>query len=396
MSIKMDFNNIAVIGAGYVGLSMACLLSKISNIQIIEIDENKVKKINDGESPISDKLVQRVIKSKKNIDAYTDINEIVKNVDLIIICLPTNYNPTKNEFDTQILDNALKDIFTEYEKDQINILIKSTIPVGYINKVRKKYKTNKIIFCPEFLREGYALYDNLYPSRIVIGDKSDVAKDIAGLFKSLALNNPEIFYLNSIEAESVKLFSNTFLAMRVSFFNELDNYCLNKDLDASSIINAVSADPRILNVYNNPSFGYGGYCLPKDTKQLLSNFEDTPQNLISAIIKSNVTRKKYIADQILKLKPKIVGIYRLIMKEHSDNYRDSAIFDIIDILISENVDLIIYEPLINEEHYQDIRIEKDLKNFKNSSSIIIANRTDTELDDVASKIFTRELKKNDY
>ncbi len=382
---------IAIAGTGYVGLSLATLLSQKHEVYAYDIVEEKVEMINKRISPIKDKEIEDYFHNKKlNLTATTNYKKAFKGANFIIISTPTNYDDEKDYFDTSSIEDVIEKIISI--NTNTTIVIKSTIPVGYIKKIRKKYKIKNIFFSPEFLREGKALFDNLYPSRIIVGSKSKEAKEFAKLLKDNSLNeNVPIKYMNPTEAEAVKLFSNTFLALRISFFNELDTYAEIKKLNTKDIIDGVSLDPRIGNHYNNPSFGYGGYCLPKDTKQLLANYKDVPQNMIEAIVKSNDTRKKHIANMILKKNPKVVGVYRLTMKSDSDNFRASAILSIIELLKEEDIDIMIYEPTILENSFQGFEVVHDLDLFKNLSSIIIANRIDDNLKDIKNIIYTRDI-----
>lgn len=385
-----NFSNISVIGAGYVGNSIAVLLSQNYNVRIVDIDEKKVRLINSSQPPIDDPMIGEYLEvNKSRITAYSDLKPAFGATDLYILALPTNYDPKGNYFDTSILEDAIDEI--RFNDPEIPILIKSTIPVGFIAKMRGKFPEIRILFSPEFLREGHAIEDNLYPSRIVIGDNSNLAKKISELFKQIAINDPMCFFLTPEEAESVKLFANSYLALRIAYFNELDSYALNLDLDTEKIISAVCADPRIGQGYNNPSFGYGGYCLPKDTKQLLANYDSVPQNIIGAIVDANVSRKDYIADDIIKKDPDCVGIYRLIMKEGSDNIRSSSVQGIMKRIKAKGVKVIVYEPLIKEDHFFGSQILKNLKEFKDSSALIVANRMHDDLVDVADKVYTRDL-----
>lgn len=380
---------ITVVGMGYVGLSNAILLSLNKEVVGIEVDEKKKDLINNKISPISDSFIEKYLKEEDlNLTVKTDSKEDYKDSELVIIAVPTNYDEKKDYFDTSIVERVIKDIL-EVNKDLV-IVIKSTIPIGFTQKVREENNTENIIFSPEFLREGKALYDSLYPSRIIIGEKSERGEKILNLYKQAALNEPETFLMDSTEAEAVKLFANTYLAMRVSYFNELDSFASKYNLNTKDIINGVSSDPRIGNMYNNPSFGYGGYCLPKDTKQLLSNFKDVPNEIIKAIVDANDTRKKFVAKEILDKKPKVVGVYRLTMKSGSDNFRKSAIFDVINFLKEENVDVIIYEPTLKEESYEGLKIVNDFSKFI-ESDIIIANRYDSNLDKVKDKVYTKDI-----
>lgn len=383
-------NKILIFGAGYVGMSLAILLADKFKVLIFDVDNVKVKKINDKEYPIIDSLLDNFLSTKKlDLKAINSFTEHLSISDLIILALPTNYDEKSNQFDTTILNNTLNTL----DKYSFNkpIIIKSTIPIGYTVDVKTIYPNLNIIFVPEFLREGKALEDNLYPSRIVIGGIEEKTREVAEVFNSIAINNPDIFFMSSAEAEAVKLFANTYLAIRISFFNELDSYCLENKIDTKNIINGISSDPRIGNGYNNPSFGYGGYCLPKDTKQLLANYKNIPQELFSAVIKSNIKRKEFIAQKIINKNPKVVGIYRLIMKAGSDNFRESAITDVISNLENHNIKIVIYEPLIKNKNFNNWVVINSLKEFKQSSDIIIANRNDESLSDVAIKVFTRDI-----
>lgn len=382
--------NITVVGTGYVGLSNAMLFSKKHTVIALDIDPHKITLLNQRISPIQDDLIQDYLLESQNFLATNDPDVAYEKADLIIIATPTNYDELKNFFDTSSIEGILADLNSR--NCQAPIVIKSTIPVGFTEKIKIKYPTLQIIFSPEFLREGKALFDNLYPSRIVVGDKSSVGQKIGELFKESCLKKEvEVSLIDSTEAEAVKLFSNTYLAMRVAYFNELDSYCEARNLNTKDIINAVCLDPRIGDHYNNPSFGYGGYCLPKDTKQLLANYQDIPQNLIGAIISSNSTRKDFIAQQVLSTSPKTVGIYRLIMKQGSDNFRQSAIQGVIKRLHEQQVNIIIYEPNIHEDSFLGFRVINNLEEFKVLSDSIIVNRMADELNDVKNKIYTRDL-----
>lgn len=382
---------IAVAGTGYVGLSLAVLLSQKNEVVALDIIKEKVDMINNHISPIKDKEIEEYLKTKElNLKATLDYKEAFKDTKYIIISTPTNYDEEKNFFDTSSVEDIIKKV-----KDMnidTTMIIKSTIPVGFVEEMKHKYQLDNIIFSPEFLREGKALYDNLYPSRIIVGEKSKRAEIFANLLKECSLKDDiEIKYMNNTEAEAVKLFANTYLALRVAYFNELDTYAELKGLNTKDIIDGVCLDPRIGNHYNNPSFGYGGYCLPKDTKQLLANYENVPQNMIESIVKSNDTRKHHIADMILKNNPKIVGIYRLTMKTGSDNFRSSAIQDIITILKEKNIKVIIFEPTLKEKEFNSCEVINDLNEFKDNSDIILANRIDESIIDVKKKIYTRDL-----
>jgi len=384
---------IAVAGTGYVGLSIAILLAQHNNVVAVDIIEKKIEKINKKESPIQDKEIEEYLK-KVNLEATLDWQKAYRDAKYVIVAVPTNYNNTTNSFDTSAVEDCIKKILKV--NDKCTIIIKSTIPVGYTKEVNKKYGTNRIIFSPEFLREGKALYDNLYPSRIIVGEQSERAKIFANLLKNGAIKKDiPILYTNSTEAEAIKLFANTYLALRISYFNELDTYCEIKGLNTKQIIEGIGLDPRIGNHYNNPSFGYGGYCLPKDTKQLEANYKDVPEEIISAIVSSNKTRKEHIFNQILHKNPQIVGIYRLTMKANSDNFRASAIQDIMKKLRDKGVEVIIYEPTLNINEFWKYKIENDLNKFKEESDIIVANRYSSELDDISDKVYTRDLFRRD-
>ena len=382
---------IAIAGVGYVGLSLATLLSQYNEVVALDIIEDKVDKINSKISPIEDKYIEKYLRTKKlNLKATLDYKDAFCNADFIIICMPTNYDEKNNFFDTSLVEEIIEKI--KNMKISTTIIIKSTVPVGFTEKMKRKHNMNNIIFSPEFLREGKALYDNLYPSRIILGDKNEQAKKFAELLKKASLKKDvAIKFMKSTEAEAVKLFSNTYLALRIAYFNELDTYAEIKGLNTKNLIEGVCMDQRIGDFYNNPSFGYGGYCLPKDTKQLKANYKDVPENLITAIVNSNATRKQHIVKEILSKEPKIIGIYKLSMKKDSDNFRTSAIFDIIDMLIEKNKNIIIYEPQYENENYKNCKIVRDIKSFKENSSIIIANRIEDELADVMDKVYTRDI-----
>lgn len=383
---------IAVAGTGYVGLSLATLLSQKNEVVALDVIPEKVEKINNRISPIQDEYIEKFFKEKNlNLKATLDYKDAFKDAEFVIISTPTNYDEKKNFFDTSSVEDIIEKVLSMGDKN-ITMVIKSTIPVGYTESVRKKYAIDRIFFSPEFLREGKALYDNLYPSRIIVGTREEKGKVFAKLLKDASLKQEiETLFMNSTEAEAVKLFANTYLALRVAYFNELDTYAEIKGLNTKDIIQGVGLDPRIGTHYNNPSFGYGGYCLPKDTRQLLANYKDVPQNLIEAIVKSNITRKEFIAHEILKNSPKVVGIYRLTMKSGSDNFRSSAIQDIIKTLKSENQKIIIYEPTLNDNEFFGCEIVNDIEEFKNKSSIIMANRLEENLFDVKQKVYTRDL-----
>lgn len=382
---------IAIAGTGYVGLSLATLLSPNNEVVAKDIIEEKVSKINNRISPIVDAKITEFFNEKKlNLTATLDSKKAYRNADFVIIATPTNYDPSKNYFDTSSVEDVLNEVLKL--NDDAIIVIKSTIPVGFTEKMRDKFNTKRIIFSPEFLREGKALYDNLYPSRIVIGDEGPRGKEFANLLADAAAeNNVKKYYMSSSEAEAVKLFSNTYLAMRVSFFNELDTYAAVKKLNTANIINAVSADPRIGEGYNNPSFGYGGYCLPKDTKQLLANYKDVPNNLIRAVVEANDTRKDFIASEVINLDPKVVGVYRLTMKSESDNFRASSIQGIMKRLRAEGVNVVIYEPTLKDTEFNGMKVIADLDDFKHQSDVIIANRLTKEISDVDVKVYSRDL-----
>tara|TARA_B110000858_G_scaffold197437_1_gene259043 strand:+ start:2431 stop:3597 length:1167 start_codon:yes stop_codon:yes gene_type:complete len=386
---------ITVIGSGYVGMSMAYLIAQTCKVTILDIDSKKVSLINNRVSPIVDNDIDKIINNEDvKVQATLDKSLAYKDASFAIIATPTDYNKELNYFDTTTVESVIGDIL-DFNKDCL-IIIKSTIPVGFTEKMRKKFSYDKIIFVPEFLREGKALHDNLYPSRIIIGSHLDEAVEFGKLLQlSAKKKDVKLIFMKSREAEAVKLFSNTYLAMRVSFFNELDTYAITKKLDTKAIIDGVSSDMRIGDLYNNPSFGYGGYCLPKDTKQLLANFDNVPQNLIEAIVKSNSTRKDFISEQILNLQPKTVGIYRLVMKQNSDNYRASAIQGVIKRIKAKGVKVIIYEPSFIEKYFFSSEVFDNLQDFKNSSSIILANRVTSDLEDVMSKVYTRDLYNRD-
>ena len=381
---------ITTIGQGYVGLSLSVLLSQKYSVIAYDTDKIKVKKINKRISPIQDEQISKFFKKDKLIlKASSNMSASLRKADFVIICVPTNYNPITNRFDTEQVEKSIKSAI-KYSKDS-TIVIKSTVPLGFTKKIRKKYNNN-IFFSPEFLRESNALFDNLYPSRIIVGDLSDKATIFADMLKKCAKKNKiRILKMSSSEAEAVKLFSNTFLAMRVAYFNELDTYCEMKNLNTKKIIDGVGLDPRIGNHYNNPSFGYGGYCLPKDTKQLLSNFKNIPNNIISSVIQANETRKNFIVSSILKNKPNTVGIYRLVMKSGSDNFRNSAIIDIIKKLAKKKIKMIIFEPQINTRTFLNLKCYEDLDKFIKKSDLIIANRASKEINNVKNKIYTRDL-----
>lgn len=386
---------IAVAGTGYVGLSLATLLSQKNEVIALDVIPEKVEKINNRISPIQDQYIEEYFKTKElNLKATLDYKEAFNGAKYIIISTPTNYDEKTHFFDTSSVEDIIQKVISM--NIDTTMVIKSTIPVGFIENMKKKYNIDNIMFSPEFLREGKALYDNLYPSRIIVGEKSKRAEEFANLLKECCLKEDvTVKFMNSTEAEAVKLFANTYLALRVAYFNELDTYAELKGLNTKDIIDGVCLDPRIGNFYNNPSFGYGGYCLPKDTKQLLANYDNVPENLIEAIVKSNDTRKRHITDMILEHNPSVVGIYRLTMKSNSDNFRASAIQSVIKNLKDKNVRVVIYEPTLTADTFDDLEVIKDLNEFKNISDIIVVNRVDDNLLDVKDKLYTRDLYSRD-
>ena len=386
---------IVVVGLGYVGLSNAVLLAQHNEVIGVDILQDRVEALNLRKSVIADPELSSYLGEKDlNLTATTDLKKAVFGADYVVVSTPTNYNEQTNFFDTSSVEQVINDVISC--EPNACIVLKSTIPVGFIDDLSERLNTEAVMFSPEFLREGKALHDNLYPSRIIVGEKSERAKIFADLLVQGSLKeNVEVLFTGAQEAEAIKLFSNTYLAMRVAFFNELDSYAVKRELDSREIINGVSLDPRIGSYYNNPSFGYGGYCLPKDTKQLLANYSAVPQNLIRAIVESNSTRKDFLSDEIIKRNPKVVGIYRLVTKAGSDNFRQSAIQGVMKRIKAKGIQVIVYEPQLKESNFDDSVVEADLKNFKEKCDLVIANRLADELKDIRAKVFTRDLFGND-
>jgi UDPglucose 6-dehydrogenase len=386
---------IAIVGTGYVGLSNGLLLSKNNEVVALDVDKKRVEMLQNKQSPIVDEYIENYLNNHTlKFRATTSKDEAYLGAKFVIIAAPTNYNPVNNYFDTEVLEGIIQDVLAINPK--ACMVIKSTVPVGFTTKVKKKFRTNNIIFSPEFLREGKALSDNLHPSRIIIGEVSDRAHEFSKLLIDAALKeNIKVLFMESTEAEAVKLFSNSYLAMRVAFFNELDTYAMMNELSSKDIIEGMSADPRIGEHYNNPSFGYGGYCLPKDTKQLLANYKKVPNKIIKAIVESNSIRKDFIAKTVLNQNPKIVGIYRVVMKNGSDNYRESAVQGIIKRIELEGVRVVVYEPTFNSNQFLEAKVIKDLNEFKSISDVILANRLSPEIEDVKRKIITRDIFNSD-
>lgn len=386
---------ITIVGTGYVGMSIGVLLSQYNEVVFLDIDEDRIELVNRKKSPVQDDEIEKFLHTKAlNFSATNNDIEAYSNADYVVIATPTNYDVELKSFDTKTVETVLVNI-NSINPDAVSV-IKSTVPIGFTQKIQKKLGNKNIIFSPEFLREGRALYDNLYPSRIIVGEISERAKRFANLLLKAAISeNIPIIFADSTEAEAIKLFANTYLAMRVAFFNELDSYSAVHKLNTKQIIDGVCLDPRIGSHYNNPSFGYGGYCLPKDTKQLLAIFADTPQDLMQAIVTSNETRKAFIADEILKTNAQTVGIFRLVMKSGSDNFRASSIISVMERLKKNNIEIIIFEPTITEDEFIDFEVISDLEQFKSESDLIVCNRQSNELSDVNHKVYTRDIFRSD-